>query len=199
MDINSKKNSKKKLNPTVEKLLWFIPAILCILIDQFTKELVVKKIELYQDVPVIGDFLMFTHITNKNAGFSLGSSLEGFWRLLVIYIVPIVFILGLIYIFFNADKYNIRTKIEKIAISLILGGGCGNIIDRLARKDGVVDFIKVKVGLPPTGYWLTFNAADSFVVIGVILVFIWAFIIHPIKDSKAKSKLSKAKNNEGSV
>lgn len=57
--------------------------------------------------------------------------------------------------------------------SLILGGGVGNIIDRIFRPLGVVDFIDVRFyGLFGLERWPTFNIADSAIVVGGILLII---------------------------
>ena len=60
-----------------------------------------------------------------------------------------------------------------VALSLVLGGAIGNLIDRLFRAPGflrgeVVDFVHV-------GRWPTFNVADSAVTIGAMLLVVWAF------------------------
>jgi signal peptidase II len=54
-----------------------------------------------------------------------------------------------------------------IALALIMGGAVGNLLDRLQRVEGVVDFIDVGVGT--TRFW-TFNIADSAITIGAILL-----------------------------
>jgi signal peptidase II len=71
------------------------------------------------------------------------------------------------YSFKNKPKNNI----EKIAYSLVLGGAIGNFIDRIIYR-GVIDFISVKI----FGYdYPIFNLADSFIVIGVIILLIYTY------------------------
>ena len=69
-------------------------------------------------------------------------------------------------------------------ISGIIGGGIGNLIDRIFRSEGVVDFIDVKFfGIFGLDRWPTFNVADAAIVVcGIILI--TTFIIMIIKDSK---------------
>jgi signal peptidase II len=77
------------------------------------------------------------------------------------------------------------TRLQRWATAGILGGGIGNIIDRIFRPDGVVDFISVKFyGLFGFERWPTFNVADSSVVVCCLLLF--ATII--IGPGKSKGK-----------
>ena len=73
----------------------------------------------------------------------------------------------------------------------IIGGGIGNLIDRIFRAEGVVDFIDVKFyGLFGMERWPTFNVADSAVVVCGILLIV-SFIAMTIKDIKSKKEESK--------
>lgn len=84
-------------------------------------------------------------------------------------IIPIIV---LIFVFSFALKET--NRIARIALVLILSGGIGNIIDRLFRPLGVVDFLDVKFfGIFGLQRWPTFNFADSYVVIGITLFIIY--------------------------
>jgi signal peptidase II len=88
--------------------------------------------------------------------------------------------------YFKSDEFS---KIQLWAAAGIIGGGIGNIIDRIFRSDGVVDFISVKIyGLFRLERWPTFNIADASVVVCCILLFITVFL--DIKNTK------KEKTNE---
>lgn len=177
------KGYKERFN----KYKWFLPAIIVLALDQITKAIVVSKIKLYNTVNVIGDFLVFQHIRNRGAGFGLGGNLKSVPRFLVLYFIPIILIFGIIYVFANAEKYNIKTKLEKLSLSLIIAGGVGNMIDRIVRREGVVDFINVKVyGFLGFDYWPTFNIADASVVVGIILLFIFSLIVNPMRERSKK-------------
>ena len=81
-------------------------------------------------------------------------------------------------------KSNDFTKLQRWAIAGIVGGGIGNLIDRIFRPEGVVDFIDVKFyGLFGMERWPTFNVADSAVVVCGILLIV-SFITMTIKDIK---------------
>ena len=86
-------------------------------------------------------------------------------------------------VYFRNKEWN---KTQRWAIMGIVGGGFGNLIDRIFRAEGVVDFIDIKFyGLFGLQRWPTFNIADSAVVIcGIILVI--SFICTSIKQSKSE-------------
>ncbi len=80
----------------------------------------------------------------------------------------------LIFVFSLALKE--KNSITRISLLLIFSGGAGNIIDRLFRPSGVVDFLDFKFyGIFGLDRWPTFNFADSYVVIGMILFLVYDF------------------------
>src|SRR5699024_2826927 len=116
--------------------------------------------ELYESVTLIDHFLYFTSFRNKGAAWGILQNQMAFF-----YIITIVVIIGIIYYLHKYVKDNL---LQGIAIGFILGGAIGNFIDRLFRKE-VVDFIDVMI----FSYdFPIFNVADSFLVIGVTLIFI---------------------------
>ena len=70
-----------------------------------------------------------------------------------------------------------------IAMGLIFGGACGNIMDRIMSKPGVVDFIYI--GVDKVYKWPAFNVADSCIVVGAILLVI-IFIRQEMKTRREK-------------
>lgn len=114
-------------------------------------------------VEVIPNFLEFTYTENPGAAFSLfqnGGAIIG-----VIAIGVAGFILGAL----RAP----RPQFEVVALGMVLGGALGNVIDRIARGDGlldgkVIDWIDL--------WWIpTFNIADASVVVAVALLLIYAW------------------------
>lgn len=140
--------------------LYYFIAIIVIAIDQFTKWLVVHKMELYEQIPIIENFFYFTSHRNSGAAWGI---LEG--QMIFFYIITVVVLIGVIY---YMEKYARDSKLLAISLSLILGGAIGNFIDRLLHQE-VVDFLDVMIF---TYDFPIFNIADSSLVIGVILVFI---------------------------
>ncbi|MET3616445.1 signal peptidase II [Peptoniphilus olsenii] len=154
-------------------------SIILILLDQFSKFLV--KTYLYGKDPlvVIDGFLRFYYIENRGAAFGI---LQGArWFLTIITIIVLIFLL-----IFLIKNYKKLPKIYLFSISLLIGGTIGNFIDRL-RLHYVIDFISLKF----FDYnFAVFNLADTFIVVGTILICI-GIILH---DNPRIS--SKRENND---
>lgn len=150
---------------------WLVDIVLCfclmgflILLDQVTKIFIVKVCEPYHVYKnFFGDLINIRLVYNTGAAFSLGSELTGFLHLFTLLILPII---GLCAIMFFAIRSKDLSVKQRFYIFGILGGGIGNLIDRIFRPEGVVDFIDVKFfGLFGMQRWPTFNVADSIVII----------------------------------
>jgi signal peptidase II len=167
-----------------EKILPFSLTAFIILADQIVKAIIVKikpQPGLVKDV-FNNDFLRIWHVRNKAIAFSLGEGLPEAIRPFIFIIVPILVLGFLIWYYFKSDEF---TRIQRWAVAGIIGGGLGNIIDRIFRRDGVVDFISVNIyGLFGMSYWPTFNIADSSVVVCCILLLVTMFFTPLKKDIK---------------
>lgn len=153
--------------------LYYIIAIFIILLDQFTKWLVVKNMDLYEQIPIIENFFYLT--SHRNAGAAWGI-LQG--QMYFFYIITFIVIVALIYFL---QAYAKTSKWMSVAISFILGGAIGNLIDRVFYKE-VVDFFDFII----IGYdYPIFNIADSALVIGVIL-FLMSSFMEDKKKGRAK-------------
>jgi signal peptidase II len=179
---------KLKFNLEKERMLPMSLTAFIILVDQITKAIIVKlspEIGLIKDV-FNNDFLWIYHARNKAIAFSLGESFPDSVKKIAFIIIPILVLGFLLWYYFKSDDF---TKIQRWAAAGIIGGGIGNIIDRIFRPDGVVDFISVKLyGFLGFIRWPTFNLADSSVVVCCILLFVSIFI--------ASRKNEKAQPNE---
>ncbi len=133
--------------------------------DQITKQEVRLRITENQIIEVISSNFILTKVENTGAALSLGENLPPFFKILLLQILPILILLGILgYI---ASRLNLP-KIQVIAFSFIVGGGIGNIIDRI-RFDSVTDFMYLEIGQLHTGI---FNMADVSVTLGTILILI---------------------------
>lgn len=166
------------------KLLPFTLTIVVIILDQITKMLVVNYIQPYTiGASFFGDFLRIIHVSNTGVAFSVGATWTETIRRLLFALLPLVVIGIVIAVYFRNNDW---TKLQRWAIMGIVGGGIGNLIDRIFRAEGVVDFIDVKFyGLFGLERWPTFNVADSAVVVcGILLVI--SFIGSIKNDKKNK-------------
>jgi signal peptidase II len=111
--------------------------------------------------PLVGEWVRLTLVYNPGAAFglSVGAWSRGFFIALTCVAVPVLWRL------YRATRPfdNART----FALSLVMAGALGNVIDRLRSADGVVDFIDIGVG---AWRWPTFNVADIAVTGGALLL-----------------------------
>lgn len=176
IEVQFKKKSKAK------KLVPLILMVLVIALDQLTKYLIVKNIPLNTiGAEFFGDILRIIHVSNPGIAFSIGHGWSLTARAILFRIVPLIVLIIVLGVYFRNDDF---TKLQCWAISGIVGGGFGNLIDRFFRSEGVVDFIDVKFyGLFGFERWPTFNVADSAVVLCGILLLI--SFIFTVKTKKA--------------
>ncbi len=135
----------------------FIFSIIFLLIDQISKGLVNLYMNVNESIKLF-NLLSITYVHNTGAAFSM---LEGArWLFIILGIVA----MNVIFMFFIKDKE--LNNFEIITYSLLLSGIMGNLIDRFLYGY-VIDFIDVNIF-----NFAIFNLADSFMVIGVILLMI---------------------------
>ncbi|WP_100330843.1 signal peptidase II [Bacillus xiapuensis] len=151
--------------------MYYLLALFIVLLDQWTKWLVVKGMEIGESSEVIKDFLYITSHRNRGAAWGM---LEG--QLWLFYIITVVVIIGIVYYMQTQAK---NKPLMQSALALLLGGAIGNFIDRIFRKE-VVDFINTYI----FSYdFPIFNIADASLTMGVILL-MGAMIIEDRKEKE---------------
>ncbi len=142
----------------MEHIVIYIAIIIAgIIVDQWSKYLVVTRLKPIFTHPIIQDIFHFTYAENTGAAFSMLSGRK--WLLIPITAIAMFALLGYLY---KWSKQPGET-LQKIAFSFIIAGGFGNLIDRV-RLGYVVDFIDVRVI-----NFAIFNVADCFIVGGSIV------------------------------
>jgi signal peptidase II len=139
---------------------------LTILADQVTKGIVLSSFRPGEIRPVIEGLFNLTLTFNYGAAFGLWSWLTPGTREIVLGLT-ILGAMGLVGFFLTRPYY--RTLSAQVALSAILGGAIGNVIDRI-RLGAVVDFLDFYVG---NNHWPAFNVADSAICIGVAVLLLW--------------------------
>ena len=134
-------------------MIW-APAIFIFLLDQLSKFFISRNVGINESVPVIKNILHITFVRNTGAAFGILKS--GTLLFTVISVLAAIAIIA--YLVRNANA----SFLKNIALSVILGGVLGNLVDRL-RFGYVIDFLDFRI-------WPVFNVADSAITIGVFLL-----------------------------
>lgn len=145
--------------------MWlFVLPLLVVIIDQFSKYIVVENMALGESIPIIENIFHLTYILNPGAAFGM------FAHNRLFFIGIAVVVIGLI---IWARKEILASPLEvKAGAGLFLGGAIGNLIDR-ARQGVVIDFFDFRI-------WPIFNIADIAICIGVGLI-IWNLLKTELK------------------
>ena len=164
-----------KTTAPARKLIPFSLTLLILLSDQITKAVIDASLRIGEKMEILGNFLWFWHVRNKGIAFSMGSGLPDQIKGVLFTLLPLaVLVILLVYYFRSRDV----TGVQRWCFAAILGGGLGNLVDRLIRTGGVVDFISVKFyGILGMERYPTFNIADSSVVIAVTVMIISLLLI----------------------
>lgn len=134
-------------------------------LDQWTKGIVTRTMEVHQSKTVIANVLDLTYVRNSGAAFGLFASVDSAIKAVVLNSVAVV-------VFLIVSAYALRSSHKsvrlQVGLALILGGAVGNLLDRV-RFGYVVDFIDFSVS---GHHWPAFNVADSAICIGVAVLFL---------------------------
>lgn len=167
-------------------VIWGAVIALCVIADQITKFFVVQNIALNTgSVTVIPNILEFIYVRNTGAAFGSMKGEGGRWIFMTFSTIAILGVLG--YLFWKRPK----SKLLCASLALIVGGGIGNMIDRIVLKY-VVDFINF-IAFPRLWYF-PFNVADSCVVVGSFMLIAWMVV-----DTVREVKLEKQKKLEAAA
>ncbi|HEX9046167.1 MAG TPA: signal peptidase II [Verrucomicrobiae bacterium] len=141
---------------------------LCILVlDQFTKWLVLRGIDLGDEIPVIPGFFNLTHRTNTGAAWSQFSGHNA--------VLATIAIIAIVVLIRMRHHFSAHRLLGQFAFGLIFGGIVGNLVDRiLPGRNAVVDFLHFYMARRggEAFDFPAFNVADSAICTGVALIFI---------------------------
>lgn len=154
----------------VKKRPWasLVLAVAVIFLDQATKAVVDRVLTRHEIVPVIPDFFYFGYVRNPGAAFGLLAGAPPAFRQVFFTAASLVAIGLILYYLLKAERDDLRTR---PALSLILAGATGNLIDRV-RYGAVIDFLEFHLW----GYhWPNFNVADAAITVGAVLLCLGMF------------------------
>ena len=155
---------KRKRNSLITIIIFF-----SIVFDQISKFWIRNNFDSYIEHSIIADIFTLIKVENTGAFLGMGSELSEIPRILLLIVLPVIVLIS-ITIYTYIDKS--LDKISIIGFSLIIGGGIGNIFDRIVYGS-VTDFLYLNFGgIFKTGI---FNVADFSVTTGMVMILISSF------------------------
>lgn len=145
--------------------MWlFVLPLAVVILDQFSKYIVVENMALGESIPIIEEVFHLTYILNPGAAFGMFAHNRLFFIAIAVIVIGIII---------WARREILASPWEvKAGCGLFLGGAIGNLIDR-ARQGLVIDFFDFRI-------WPVFNIADIAICIGVGLI-IWNLLKKELK------------------
>ena len=165
---------------SISKRNYLLIALSVLTLDQWSKWMVERLLPEHVPHQIIPGFLALTHVKNTGVAFGLFAAHGSLWPTVVLTILGLA-ALAIVGIYFWKTPDDDRRML--IALSLILGGAVGNLLDRIASGQ-VTDFIDAYYR---SYHWHTFNVADSAITIGICLMAI--DILIPGRKQKPGSKV----------
>jgi signal peptidase II len=145
------------------RVFYLVIALLVVLLDRWSKNIVAKRIALYNHIQIIPGFFRLTHTENTGAAFSLFADSPSPWKTgMLIAFSAIALVVVSVVLWRNHHAH----VVTGLGLSLIMGGAIGNLWDRVV-SGRVVDFLLFYV---KRYQWPVFNLADSAIVVGAGLL-----------------------------
>ncbi|MGZ3763868.1 MAG: signal peptidase II [Mucilaginibacter sp.] len=166
-------------------LLFCLTSLMFIGCDRITKDLAKQHLMYREPLSYLHNTVRLEYVENTGAALSLGDQLSkplSFWLLSIL---PLLFLL--ILAAYTIKNVRLFSPLKMLALSLIVAGGLGNIIDRLLYDRHVTDFMNVGIQNVRTGI---FNVADVCVTTGVILFLVFYKEHKPVLDNGQPNELA---------
>ncbi len=154
-------------------------------LDQWTKYLVHSRFRVGESIDLIPNLFALTYVRNQGAAFGILQTASPAFREPFFLLVPVIAIGVISYLYYKLEP---GQKLSAVALTLVLSGAVGNLIDR-ARFGFVIDFLDAH--WKDFYHWPAFNVADSCIVVGVGILFFQSFT-EPSKGKAKKPKKAKA-------
>jgi signal peptidase II len=160
-------------------------------IDQVTKWWVARSLDLHEFRSIIDGCLSLSHVENRGAAFGILSDAHIPYQSVLFSAISI---LALVAIAVYAVRLPREARLPRLALSLVLGGAVGNLIDRI-RLGHVVDFVHAYWG---SHQWPDFNMADSAITVGVALL-LFDMLRTPERSAETKTGIAGAASPAGRI
>ncbi len=155
-------------------VLAFFCAVFVIGLDQLTKYAVMNSFELGESREFLNGFIDLVYIHNQGAAWGMLSG-----KTYILLALSVILMVACVVILFNVSK---KSYLIFWALTFVVSGGIGNLIDRIFRQGNVIDFLHFE-------FWPdfpVFNLADCAIVLGAGLLILY-FILDTVRDYRKKS------------
>jgi len=166
-------------------LYFFISIVLVMILDQWTKLLVLSHFEYGESVLMIKEFFSLTYVRNTGAAFGFLASANPAFRVPFFLAVPIIAMVILGFLYRDLPQ---SARWRSLALGLVTGGAIGNLIDRV-RLGFVVDFLDFH--FKNVYYFPAFNIADSSICVGVGILLLSTMSKTTQRDTRDASNASR--------
>lgn len=150
-------------NKLIRNLIIISIVLLNIGCDQISKDAVRKNVIPNDYIEVVSNNLILTNVENTGAMLGFGQNFPPIVKIVLLQVIPVIVLLILLYRILRKRDLD---KFMVIAFAFVIGGGIGNLIDRIAHGS-VTDFFLIELGFFKTGI---FNMADVSVTLGVLII-----------------------------
>ena len=151
---------------------YLLVSLAVLALDQWTKWLIERSFAPHSSHEIVPGFFHLSHVRNTGVAFGLMPAQGEFWSTALLALLGLG-ALGFVSWFFLHTPREDRLLLS--ALSLVLGGAVGNLLDRLA-SGAVTDFLGVYLG---SYRWPDFNVADSAICVGLGLMLLDSFRTRP--------------------
>jgi signal peptidase II len=150
-------------------LLIAIILVSCVGCDQLTKTTARNYLSQSRPISYLGDTFRLQYVENKGAFLSLGSTMPAESRFWLLIVLTGIAVLGMLVIILTHRGLRFASV---TGLSLIIGGGIGNLVDRIFNSGAVIDFLNIGIGGLRTGI---FNIADVAITAGALTLIFSGF------------------------
>lgn len=160
-------------------MLAFFVTLGVVVLDQLTKLIVRLSMDVGERIRFIPYVMNITYVENDGAAFGMLDNAR--WVFLVASTVTIVVIVWFLH------KYGDRHPLLTTSLAFILGGGIGNMIDRLFVTNEAGEYVVTDFFETAFVDFAVFNVADSFITVGAILLGVYVIFYEPKVEKRIKA------------
>lgn len=154
--------------------------IISVASDQVTKKIARSCLAGSEPISYFHNLFIFQYAENTGGFLGLGAAVPESIRFWVFSVLVLIF---LVFLFFYLVFSKSFTNHQIFALSVILGGGIGNLMDRLMNEGRVIDFMHIRLAGPlKTGI---FNVADLFITFGAIFL-----VLFLLKENRKENRVN---------